>query len=598
MTDASIPVDVAPSPAAPRAFVIRHWRILAVVLVGLGPFAPSILAMSDFLLADNALGFTPFALVAAIYLFWRSAHSESSLRARDLLVDLFFMAPLVVIAGFVLFVLPGSMSWYFWLNRMDLAAMVPWTMAVAIAFLGYQQMLRTWPAWVMLFFAWPYPAVWVQRILTDSLTEVTTWAGRVTTDFARLPYEVGESGAAFTSTHLPDDQNFTLVVGQLCSGTSVVIGFLIVGGGLVLAARGTGWARMRWLLVGTLLAVVSNMIRVSVLLIVASSVSRDFAVNTVHPILGLVLFSLMLALMLALLRSFGLRFDPAPRGSHLAWEPGPRPGRSVRVVWVLAVIAALGVGTGVAQAQEFDFIGIGDGVPSVAVESERGIIPEVPGWDLYHETQISWTDLFGRTSRGDIFSYWQPGVEVGARVGVQTVITEDLDTLNRYSIEQCIDFHRRELTARRAIDLGHGLTGYVLHDTYGGVRGSILYWVMPVNVHGEVRHARIALFGNEEEGTSYEGLDMDAGREHTAAVRLGQALETAMFGLPSGVDDPVRKQMDEDLTAIAVNMVDIMIETGGQGEILAEESEADATATATATPSDGIAASPTATPSP
>ncbi|MGE3960186.1 MAG: exosortase/archaeosortase family protein [Dehalococcoidia bacterium] len=597
MTDSSIPSGIASSSAAPRAFASRHWRILAVVIVGLGPFVPSILAMSDFLLADNALGFTPFALIAAIYLFWRSAHSESSLRPRDLLVDLFFMAPLVVIAGFVLFVLPGSMSWYFWLNRMDLAAMVPWTMAVTIAFLGYQQVLRTWPAWVMLFFAWPYPAVWVQRILTEPLTAVTTWSGRLTTDFLRLPYEVGESGAAFSSTHLPEDENFTLVVGQLCSGTSVVIGFLIVGGGLVLAARGSGWARARWLLVGTALAVVTNMIRVSVLLILASSVSREFAVNTVHPILGLILFSLELALMLALLRSFGLRFDPAPRGSHLAWEPGPRPGRWVHAVWVLATIAALGVGTGVAQAQAFDFIGIGEGAPSIAIESDRGIIPDVPGWDLYHETQISWTDLFGRTSRGDVFSYWEPGVEVGARIGVQTVITDDLATLNRYSIEQCIDFHRRELTARRAIDLGYGLTGYVLHDTYNGVRGSILYWVMPVNVHGEVRHARIALFGNEEEGTSYQGLDMEAGRERSAAVRLGQALETAMFGLPSGVDDPVRNQMDEDLTAIAVNMVDIMIETGGQAEILAGESEVEATPAST--PSDaGVDASPAASAAP
>jgi len=150
--------------------------------------------MSDFLLADNALGFTPFALVAAIYLFWRSAHFEGVLRPRDVIVDLFFIVPLVFVACFILFVLPGSMSWYFWLNRMDLAAMVPWTVAVAIVFLGYQQMLRTWPAWLMLTFAWPYPAVWLQRILADPLVAATGWVGRAATDFARLPYEVGEGG--------------------------------------------------------------------------------------------------------------------------------------------------------------------------------------------------------------------------------------------------------------------------------------------------------------------------------------------------------------------------------------------------------------------
>lgn len=477
-----------------------------MIVVGLGPFVPSILAMSDFLLADNALGFTPFALVAAVYLFWRSAHFEGVLRSRDVIVDLFFIVPLVGIACFILFVLPGSMSWYFWLNRMDLAAMVPWTVAVAIAFLGYQQMLRTWPAWLMLAFAWPYPAVWLQRFLSDPLTAWTAWIGRGVTDFARLPYEVGESGVAYTSTHLAEDENFTLVIGQLCSGTSVVIGFLIVGGALSLMARGKPGSRLRWLAMGIVLAFVTNLVRVSALLVTATSVSREFAVDTVHPILGLVLFALALLLMLVLMPTFGLRFDPAPRGRTLAWEPGPRPGAPVRVMWALAIGAALGVGAGVAQAQEFNFIGLGDGAPSLSVESERGIIPEVPGWELFHDTQISWTDLFGRTSRGDVFSYWEPGVEeVGARIGVQTVITEDLDTLNRYSIEQCIDFHRRELTARRAIDLGYGLTGYILHDTYDGVRGSILYWAMPVNVEGELRHARIALFGNEVRGHAVRG---------------------------------------------------------------------------------------------
>ena len=66
---------------------------------------------------------------------------------------------------------------------------------------------------------------------------------------------------------------------------------------------------------------------------------------------------------------------------------------------------------------------------------------------------------------------------------------------------------------------------------------------------------------------------MDAGRESSASVRLGQMLETAMYGLPSGVDDPIRVQMDEDLTALAANMVDIMIQTGGPADLLDETDE-------------------------
>src|SRR3546814_481145 len=130
---------------------------------------------------------------------------------------------------------------------------------------------------------------------------------------------------------------------------------------------------------------------------------------------------------------------------------------------------------------------MGDGAPTIAIDSPRGVLPAVEGWDRVHETEISWTDLFGRTSRGDVFSYRQPGYEPGdARVGVQTVVTEDRETLERYTLEQCVDFHSRELDARRAVDLGHGLTGYILHDTFEGVRGAVLYWMMPVSVDGEV----------------------------------------------------------------------------------------------------------------
>lgn len=550
----------------PLALWAQHWRLLVVIGLGLGPFVPSILAMQDFLLADNALGFTPFALVGAVYLFWVRAHSNSAPKLRDILVDLFFVAPLVFIAFFILFVTPASMSWYFWLNRMDLAALAPWTMAVAFAFLGYQQVLLTWPAWIVLFFAWPWPAVWLQNTLSDVFVPITAWTGQLVADFARLPYAPSDDPQVFTTTHLPEADNFTLVVGQLCSGTSATIGFLIVGGGLMLLSRGKAASRTRWLLAGVAFAFFTNLVRVSALLIAATSVSRDFAVNTLHPILGLVLFAVTILVMLALMRPFGLRFDPVPHGRRVVWEPSPGGGKALRVVWVLMLAAGLGVGSGVAQAQDFNFIGIGDGAPAISVESERGVIPEVPGWTLIHQTEISWTDLFGRTSRGDVFEYQQPDYEPGdARIGVQTVVTEDKATLERYTIEQCIDFHSRDLDARRAVDLGYGLTGYILHDTYEDVNGSVLYWVMPVNVDGEVFHARIALFGDEVDPTSYEGLELAASGQSAASVRLGQALESAMDGIPDGGDDPVRVQVDRDLAAMAVAMVDTMVQTGGPG---------------------------------
>src|SRR5690606_26451765 len=139
---------------------------------------PSILAMQDFLLADNALGFTPFALVLAVYLFWVRAHSDEAPHTRDLFTDCFVILPLVVVALFILYVTPARLSWYFWLNRLDLAALGPWALAVGLMVLGYQQVLRTWPAWVMLFLVWPYPTVLLQRMMADGFVAATVAAGQ------------------------------------------------------------------------------------------------------------------------------------------------------------------------------------------------------------------------------------------------------------------------------------------------------------------------------------------------------------------------------------------------------------------------------------
>lgn len=572
MTSASVPLP----RATPLTFIRRHWRLVAVVALGLGPFLPSILAMREFLLADNALGFTPFALPAAAYLFWARSRSDQKPTDRDILVDLFVMSPLVVSAFFILFITPSSLSWYFWLNRVDLAALTPWATAVALTFLGYQRILQTWPAWVMLIFTWPYPAVWVQRVLTPLFVDVTAAVARYSVGFFRLPYDVDASEPqVFVSTHLPEADNFVLVVGQLCSGTSATIGFLIVGATLAFLSRGSAGSRVRWLAAGLVLAFVSNLIRVIVLLTVAGQVSRDVAVEQVHPVLGMVLFCVVIVVMLLLLKPFGLRFDPVPHGRRLAWEPVAGGGKALRLLWVLMVAAGLGIGGGVAQAQQFDFIGVGDGAPAVSVEDERGIIPELPGWKIIHETEISWTDLFGGTSRGDVFTYystdWQ---QLGdPQIGVQTVVTEDRATLERYSLEQCIDFHQRDLEARRAVDIGYGITAYILHDTYEDIPSSVLYWVMPVNVDGEVRHARIALFGDAEALTALPGSEAASPQGTSATSRFGQALENAMDGLPDPADD-LRADVDRGLVGHAIAIVDVMVQTGGPGVL--EEAEATA----------------------
>src|SRR5205814_3199065 len=129
-----------------------------------------------------------------------------------------------------------------------------------------------------------YPIVHLQQRLGDPFVGATSWVAGRAVDFLRLPYTVAaDNPSAFTSTHLPAEQNYTLVIGQLCSGTSVLIGFALLGTGLARLMRGPMSRRLRWLALGLVLAFISNLVRVAALLTVASRASYDVALNVVHP---------------------------------------------------------------------------------------------------------------------------------------------------------------------------------------------------------------------------------------------------------------------------------------------------------------------------
>ena len=98
-------------------------------------------------------------------------------------------------------------------------------MASGFVFLGYQQVLRSWQAFVLLFLAWPYPAVALQEAVAAPMTAATVLVARGATAFLQLPYS--EDGGAFTSHHLAEGDNFSIALTSVCSGSAVTMGFLL-----------------------------------------------------------------------------------------------------------------------------------------------------------------------------------------------------------------------------------------------------------------------------------------------------------------------------------------------------------------------------------
>jgi hypothetical protein len=139
----------------------------------------------------------------------------------------------------------------------------------------------------------------------------------------------------------------------------------------------------------------------------------------------------------------------------------------------------------------------------------------------------------------------------------QVIIADDLESLERYSIEQCIVFHRSKVEAREYVVLPHGMTGVLVHDTYQGIPSAALYWQHPVRVDGEVRHVRIALLLDIEEPTKrIDRRDLPAAR--TLAERYGTEINTIMDGNRPQQGDP-RGNVDLTLVELGSRIVERMV---------------------------------------
>jgi len=547
------------APASPGVLLgaARHWRLAAFVLLGFGPFLPSIVAMRQFLLADNALGFVPFVIVIAAIAFWVRSFPETQPGKRDVFVDAFLAIPLGVLAIYVLAFVPDYLSWYFWLFRVDLLALPLFVVAMGLVCLGYQRVLLTAPAFIVLFLLWPYPIVRFQQFLVDPFVNLTTSLTGSAVRFLALPYVQDPAAPErFLSQHLADADNFELIISQACAGTSTFIAFALFAVASMAFTRGSLGTRVRWLALGLGLAVCLNFVRIIALLLAAVTFSEHVAIDIVHPTLGLVLFALLVAGMLALVRPMGLEFSRGARGPEPAWvSAGNGGGRGLVGLGAIAVAGAVVIGTLDAGMQRYSFLQLGQGAPTVNLATPKELLVPVPGWDLEFVANLNWTDLFGRNARGDVFSYQD--ASGGPGIVVQHIVTEDKATLDRYPVEQCVLFHYEHIDSIRRVELPWGTTGSLVRSNNGKLWTSALSWQFPVQVDGVLWHARATLFLDTEE-------PMRDLADEPEVRAFADALRVSLAAPAPGADLEARRaHVDLQRTALAPSMIRQMVAPGG-----------------------------------
>ncbi len=456
---------------------------------------------------------TPLAylgLVPMISLLLVAALLHMPDRQRDIhdrYLDYIVGLPLVATAVAVVVVGPATMSTFFWLWRVDLLSLPLFVAgAIALAF-GVRMLWRLRVPVAFLVLAWPPPYTLVFNGWLDAVTNLTLGAVHLVLRAVPLavPLSYGD-GSLFQVTHA--GRGFVLSVASACGGVNSVLGFLLVGAAAVALVRGPRLLRAAWLGLGMLLIWSLDVVRILLIFASARRWGEGFALNVLHPFVGLVFFACGVALMMALMGRFGLVFAgagrprrAAPPGAERADAPGAARRTPVpRAAVPLMILAAAGSVIAVSDTQMSRFSLLAQGLGSPRVEALTLAEASVPGWSVSRFATYPWGRLyFGSGSIWVRYVYTpRAGATAdaasGAPVFLDVVTTPHLGSLGTYTVQDCYHFHDYTQAGQASVSLGGGVTANeVVYTLPAGARWTSVYWEWPVATASGHTYQRIVL---------------------------------------------------------------------------------------------------------
>ncbi len=476
------------------ARIARHWRGWIVVVAPLIAFAFSFSTFGDLALSNSPAGLVVFVPLGALILAWDKLRVGAAERSegRDLFFDAVTAAIPLAIALILLIVIPTRMSLVYWLYRLDLLALPLFVTGVIIVTWGFWALRLIALPLSYLFLLSPLPFIWFQQWLGDPSLAVSVWGASGLLGLTGLPIHVDPTdGRTIFSDEIGDE--FSALVSQVCSGTNLTLGFLLVGAPVMSRFTGALHRKLAWLLVGALLALAVTFVRVFALALGLYGLDEDFVFDVLHPMLGGLLFLVLFVAMLFAAKPFGLRLRgwSRPAGDWIWVAATPQLGRRG-----LGVLVGLTLTLAIFDAGLADVAWVRDDrLPVVEFAAPESILPPLEGWTVEPDGRLLWGAYFGQGSRADGFIFRS---ETIPEVDAQVVIARSLGQLNVNSLESCDLFHGHEITGSRQVPLGYGVTGTIVRTFYEDGPVVTMYWTLPIEIDSERFHARIALFLDDE----------------------------------------------------------------------------------------------------
>ncbi len=493
----------------PRPAALPWLRFFAVAAITIVAYHYSLLTLLRGLTLDTPLAYLALVpLIVTLLIAVRSLMPHHEPDIHDRYLDYMIGLPLLAAALVLLLLLPVRLSSFYWYWRIDLLSL-PLFVAGAVALVfGLRALWRLRLAIAFLFLAWPLPYLLVLNTELNAVTIATLAILRVILRFVPLAqaFPASDQGL-FIVSHA--GSRFSVSVGSACSGVNGMVGFGLVGLAFASLVRGRLSAKLLWLAAGLALVWMLDIGRILLLFAAGARWGQGFALDLLHPLVGLVFFNAGVIAMVAALPLFRLQLRlrtarTLPTPAHARGKDRPRKPAVERARVALALLAMMTVAAAVADAQmqHYELVAQDLGPPRLIALSVA--TAEIPGWTQHQTATYPWvTRYFGTQASWNRFVFSPPDPSSGAAAGrallgpvtLDVISTADLHSFSAYGVEACYRFHDYHIVDIRRVDLGGGIIGHtiVARTAPNNTEWNAVFWEWPVDTGGGVRYERVIL---------------------------------------------------------------------------------------------------------
>ena len=530
-----------------RDVALRAAMVILAIVVA---YHNSLLSLTRNLAADTPLaylGLVPLIALGLAYVQTRRRRWEPDIHDRYL--DYIVGLPLIVGTLAVVLAGPVLLSTFFWSWRLDLLTLPLFTAGVVTLVFGLRTTSRLKLPIAFLLLAWPMPYAFVLDEWVRIYSDTTIGAMRqlMTVIPVALPIE-GLDGSIFQIANA--NETFIVSVGSACAGVNGALGFLLVGMALSGVVRGRFAGKVSWLIAGLALTWTLNIVRILLIFVAGATMGEEFAIDALHPVVGLVTFNVGILALLLALPLFRLTLHhggSAPGGPPNSDTGAPVPAIAQRArpmvvrrsTVALAVVVGAAILAGSANADRDHELLIADmGQPRLGAFTPA--LAPVGGWTASLTDSYPWVrQYFGTDSRWNRYTYLSNATVAGAGapvyVTVDVISTLDLHAFATYGLEACYGFHNYRLLATDRASLGAGVVAksIVYHNPSTNTNWTAVYWEWPIQVDGHEEYERIVL------NASTAGAVVPPAQSPTdPIVGLQIALASILQGTSGEIDDP------------------------------------------------------------